>query len=90
MKATIIGSIADLDNVKTKAVVFSFRPSMGDILKTSAKGIKTIQINPASKKSLSKGVESLLEQMKMKMVVGSVQGIRRDKHGDVIDIEVPK
>jgi hypothetical protein len=90
MKATIISSIADLKDVTTKAVIFPFRPSMDDLLKTVAKGIKVIQINAASAKSLSKSAYLFMEQSKVKCLTGSIQGIRRDKHGDIVEIDVPK
>jgi hypothetical protein len=86
MKATIMSSIEDLAAVKTKAVILAFRPSMQDILSISAAGIKTIQINPSSAKSMSKSVTALLDQMKMTMKIANIQGIRRDKHGDVVEI----
>jgi hypothetical protein len=90
MKATIISSIAELPTVKTKAVILGFRPSMSDILKISAAGIKTIQVNQSANKTLSKSFYTLAEQMKIKIQVANVQGIRRDKNGDVVEIGVSK
>jgi len=90
MKATIISSITDLAAVKTKAVVLTFRPSVKDLLEIAKTGIKTIQVPHSAYKTLSKSTAILLEQMKIKMQVANVQGIRRDKNGDVIEIEVSK
>lgn len=90
MLATIINSMDDLSNVKTEAVIFAFRPSLSDILKVSFKGIKTIQINPASNKSLAKSAKVIMDQQKITCLVGSVQGIRIDKQGNIIDIDIPE
>ena len=90
MLATIINSLDDLVNVKTEAVVFAFRPSLSDILEVSSKGIKTVQINPASNKSLAKSAKVIMKQQKITCLVGSVQGIRRDKQGNIIDIDIPE
>ena len=89
MRATIINTIGELDAVKTKAVVFAFRPSMKHILQVTAKTrIKVVQIPPSSKKSLAGAAMELLIQKKIKCLTGSIQGIRRDKHGSIVEIEV--
>jgi len=91
MKATIIGNRDEMSTVKTKAAVLSFRPKLEDFLVLSTAGVKIIQISPAANKTLSKGVRTMLNNSKFKMslVVGSIQGIRKDVHGKVIDIDIP-
>jgi|GEM_PF-1532992 hypothetical protein len=90
MRATIINNINELAKVKTKAVVFAFRPNLTDILAIINKRIKVIQINPASEKSLAKVGKSYLEQNKIQCLTGSIQGVRKDKQGNIIDIEIPE
>lgn len=90
MRATIINNIGELAKVKTKAVVFAFRPSMDDILAITAKRIKVIQINPASEKSLAKAGKAFLAQNKVLCLTGSIQGVRKDKQGNIINIEIPE
>lgn len=91
MRATIINNISELAGVKTKAVVFAFRPSMNHILAITAKPrIKFIQINPASAKSLSKAGKEFLAQNKVMCLTGSIQGVRKDKQGNIIEIEIPE
>jgi diketogulonate reductase-like aldo/keto reductase len=90
MRATIINNIDELAKVKTKAVVFAFRPSLGDILAIIAKRIKVIQINPASEKSLAKAGLAYLTQNKVICLTGSIQGVRKDKQGNIINIEIPE
>lgn len=91
MRATIIKSIEELDAVKTNAVVFAFRPSMRDMLAITAKRrIKVIQINPGADRSLAVAVRELLAQKKILCLTGSIQGIRKDKHGNTIDIKIPQ
>lgn len=90
MRATIINNIDELDSVKTKAVVFAFRPSMNHILRITAKPrIKVIQINPASEKSMASAARELLQQKKIICITGSIQGIRRDRQGSIVDVELP-
>ena len=91
MRATIINNISELDTVKTKAVVFAFRPSMNHILQITAKPrIKVIQIPPSSNKSLAVAAKELLLQKKILCLTGSIQGIRKDKQGNLVDIEIPE
>ena len=87
MKATIIGSMKELDRVKTKGVVLCFRPSIEDFVALKMKRIKLIQINPASEKSLSKSAKDLLGIFKIELRSGSMQGVRKDRDGVVINIE---
>jgi len=86
MKFTVIASMAELDSVKTKGIVLSFRPSIEDIIAIYDKKIKAIQISPASEKSLNSNARRLVDLLHMTLRVGSVKGIRKDRHGCVIDI----
>jgi hypothetical protein len=54
------------------------------------KRIKLIQINPASEKSLSKSAKDLLDLFKIQLVIGSMQGARKDRGGGVINIDTPQ
>ena len=86
MKFTVIASMEELDSVKTKGIVLSFRPSIEDIIAIHDQKIKVIQISPASEKSLNANARRLVELLHMTLQVGSVKGIRKDRHGCVIDI----
>jgi deoxycytidylate deaminase len=78
MKAAIISNIDEIADIKTKAVVISFRPSFDDILQLIASGIKIIQINTAADNSLSKNSRNLLKHHGIELRVGNIQGLKKD------------
>lgn len=88
MKFTILSNMEELDNVKTKGVVLPFRPSLEDIIKMKVKRIKVIQISAASEKSLNSNAKTLIGLFNMTLRIGSIKGIRKDRHGCVIDINL--
>ena len=87
MKATIISSIEELDSVKTKAVILSFRPSLEDIIALKEKHIKDIQISPGSAKTLNINARKLMGMFRMNLRIGCIKGTRRDCHGSIVYIE---
>lgn len=88
MKFTILANMSELDSVKTKGVVLPFRPSLEDIIKMKVSKIKVVQISPASEKSLNTNAKTLFDLFGMTLRIGSIKGIRKDRHGCVIDINL--
>lgn len=78
--------MGELANVKTKGVVLPFRPSLEDIIQMKIKRIKVIQISAASEKSLNSNAKTLIDLFGMTLRIGSIKGIRKDRHGCIIDI----
>ncbi len=78
----------ELANVKTKGVVLPFRPSIEDIIQLKTKRIKVLQISAASEKSLNVNAKNLMALLGMTLRIGSIKGIRKDRHGCVIDIDL--
>jgi len=87
MKATIISNMEELDSVKTKAVILSFRPSLEDIIVLKEKRIKDIQISPGSAKTLNIHARKLMDMFHMHLRVGCIKGTRKDCHGSIVYIE---
>lgn len=92
MLALILRSKEDLKEItkSTNAVIFSYRPSMIDLMNmmTIGKNIKNVMVATSYLKSMGPGAKKILESRKitLKATPEDYRGTRTDINGKIIEI----
>jgi hypothetical protein len=91
MKLSILGGMDELEELEngTDGLFVTFRPTMKDLLdliKLFA-GLKQIRMSGVYEKTLSKSARALMEMNKIDLVVDSIKGHRKDRRGNIIEVD---
>jgi hypothetical protein len=73
----------------TEAIFVTFRPNMTDLLGIikHLPGLKQIRMSRVYEVNLSRSAKALMEIYEIDLVIDSIQGHRKDRRGNIIEVD---